>query len=293
MKTFNTLVSLFLSLILLLTPTLVYAGPVADGWNAGFQAGQQMVAAAGAAVNGMLQAAAQGVGAILHAGWHLVTAVGHAIWNTTVAVFQWGVKLVKKAVKFIDKVITGVLNGLVKLYEGTKKFFKMLIDAYMAGYNSIPCPSAGRMKQIQSGDFEQSMGELVAKHREARSAYVKGDKTYKQKFAEAEKHQRVVLKKAVDSLDKGDFFEYLALAETVKKLRTSKGGDFDASDTLAFQPVFDGLEEALRHRALTFEGDKAKLMKEMLEETQYNRGFTTSVANKFYKKGAVEIPRLR
>lgn len=293
MKATKTLVSLFLCLNLLLTPALVYAGPVADGWNAGFQAGQQMVSAAGAAVNGMLQAAAHGVGALLHAGWNLVSAVGHAVWNTAVAVFHWGVKFVKKAVKFIDKVITGVLNGLVKLYAGVKKFFKMLIDSYMAGYNSIPKVSASRMKQIESGAFEQSMGELVAKHREARSAYVKGSADYKKKFAECEKHQRVVLKKAVDSLDKGDFFEYLALAQTVKKLRTSKAKDFDASDTLAFQPVFEGLEDAMRHRAVTFEGDKAKLMKEMLEENQYNQGFTTSVANKFYKKGAVEVPRLR
>ena len=41
----------------------------------------------------------------------------------------------------------GVLNGLVKLYAGIKKFFKAIIDSYMAGYNSIPHPTAARMKR--------------------------------------------------------------------------------------------------------------------------------------------------
>lgn len=293
MKTFRMLVAMFLALNLTFVPVLAYAGPVAEGWNAGFQAGQQMVGAAAAAVNGTLQALAHGAGAILHAGWNLVTSVGHALWNTATAVFHWGVNFVKKAVKFVDKVITGVLNGLVKLYEGTKKFFKMLIDAYMAGYNSIPKVSESRMKQVSSGDFEESLGTLVAKHREARSAYVKGDKNYQKKFDACAAEQQKVLNRAVTSLDKGDFFEYLALAETVKKLRGTKKGDFDVSDTLALQPVFDGLETALRHRAVSFDGDKGKLMNEMLEETRYNRGFSSSVANKFYKKGAVKQPNLK
>lgn len=293
MKAMNTFISLFLCMTMLLTPALVYAGPVAEGWNAGYQAGQQMVGAAAAAVNGMLQAAATGIGAIVHSGWHFITAVGHAVWNTATAVFHWSVNFVKKAIKFVDKVITGVLNAMVKIYAGVKKFFKMLIDAYMAGYNSIPKVTEARMKQVTSGAFEKSLGELVVKHRDARSAYVKGDRNYQKKFEACERHQQAVLKQAVTSLDKGDFFEYLALAETMKKLRAKRGGDFDASDMLALQPVLEGLEDALRHRAVSFDGDKGKLMKEMLEETQFNQGFTKSVADKFYKKGAVKIPRLR
>lgn len=293
MKTFRMLVSMFLALNLMFAPTLAYAGPVADGWNAGFQAGQQMVAAASAAVNGTLQAIAHGVGAILHAGWNVITTVGNAVWQTTKAIFKWSVNFVKKAVKFIDKVITGVLNGLVKLYAGIKKFFKGIIDAYMAGYNSVPQVSGARMKQISSGDFQHSLGNLVAKHREARSAYVKGDKNYQKKFDECAAEQQRVLNSAVASLDKGDYFEYLALAQTVKSLQATKRGDLDVSDTLALQPVFDGLENALRHRAVSFDGEKGKLMREMLEETRYNRGFSSSVANKFYKKGAIRQPRLK
>lgn len=293
MKTFRMLVALVLAFNMAFVPVLAYAGPVAEGWNAGFHAGQQMVGAAAAAVNGTLQALAHGAGAILHAGWNLVTTVGHALWNTTTAVFHWSVKFVKKAVKFIDKVITGVLNAMVKVYAGVKKFFKMLIDSYMAGFNSIPKISESRMKQVKSGDFENSLGTLVAKHRDARSAYVKGDKNYQKKFDACANEQQKVLDRAVTSLDKGDYFEYLALAETVKKLRATKRGNIDVSDTLALQPVFDGLENALKHRVVTSDGDKAKLMNEMLEEIRYNRGFSTSVANKFYKKGAVKQPRLK